>query len=146
MPKNEIPRLGFVLFCFWLLLIFGGFGFCFFLQLPGFLFYFFAATWFFFLILLRSTSSNSSIRNHNFLIMLQKRNRHKLHRNFRYSDLRRYLIHVQRMKVIVYEMFRSPTIILTKHMYVIFRSPPSQHLYTRSWGRIGLCQGVTEKT
>lgn len=143
MPKNEIPRLGFVLFCFWLLLIFGVF---FFLQLPGFLFYFFAATWFFFLILLRSTSSNSSIRNHNFLIMLQKRNRHKLHRNFRYSDLRRYLIHVQRMKVIVYEMFRSPTIILTKHMYVIFRSPPSQHLYTRSWGRIGLCQGVTEKT
>lgn len=143
MPKNEIPRLGFVLFCFWLLLIFGVF---FFLQLPGFLFYFFAATWFFFLILLRSTSSNSSIRNHNFLIMLQKRNRHKLHRNFRYSDLRRYLIHVQRMKAIVYEMFRSPTIILTKHMYVIFRSPPSQHLYTRSWGRIGLCQGVTEKT
>lgn len=146
MPKNEIPRLGFVLFCFWLLLIFGGFWGFFFLQLPGFLFYFFAATWFFFLILLRSTSSNSSIRNHNFLIMLQKRNRHKLHRNFRYSDLRRYLIHVQRMKVIVYEMFRSPTIILTKHMYVIFRSPPSQHLYTRSWGRIGLCQGVTEKT
>lgn len=146
MPKNEIPRLGFVLFCFWLLLIFGGFWVVFFLQLPGFLFYFFAATWFFFLILLRSTSSNSSIRNHNFLIMLQKRNRHKLHRNFRYSDLRRYLIHVQRMKVIVYEMFRSPTIILTKHMYVIFRSPPSQHLYTRSWGRIGLCQGVTEKT
>lgn len=146
MPKNEIPRLGFVLFCFWLLLIFGGFWGFFFLQLPGFLFYFFAATWFFFLILLRSTSSNSSIRNHNFLIMLQKRNQHKLHRNFRYSDLRRYLIHVQRMKVIVYEMFRSPTIILTKHMYVIFRSPPSQHLYTRSWGRIGLCQGVTEKT
>lgn len=145
MPKNEIPRLGLVLFLvvvdFW-----GFLGCCFFLQLPGFLFYFFAATWFFFLILLRSTSSNSSIRNHNFLIMLQKRNRHKLHRNFRYSDLRRYLIHVQRMKVIVYEMFRSPTIILTKHMYVIFRSPPSQHLYTRSWGRIGLCQGVTEKT
>lgn len=146
MPKNEIPRLGFVLFCFWLLLIFGGFGGFFFFAVTWFFILFFCSYLIFFLILLRSTSSNSSIRNHNFLIMLQKRNRHKLHRNFRYSDLRRYLIHVQRMKVIVYEMFRSPTIILTKHMYVIFRSPPSQHLYTRSWGRIGLCQGVTEKT
>lgn len=146
MPKNEIPRLGFVLFCFWLLLIFGGFGVVFFFAVTWFFILFFCSYLIFFLILLRSTSSNSSIRNHNFLIMLQKRNRHKLHRNFRYSDLRRYLIHVQRMKVIVYEMFRSPTIILTKHMYVIFRSPPSQHLYTRSWGRIGLCQGVTEKT
>lgn len=146
MPKNEIPRLGFVLFCFWLLLIFGGFWVVFFFAVTWFFILFFCSYLIFFLILLRSTSSNSSIRNHNFLIMLQKRNRHKLHRNFRYSDLRRYLIHVQRMKVIVYEMFRSPTIILTKHMYVIFRSPPSQHLYTRSWGRIGLCQGVTEKT
>lgn len=146
MPKNEIPRLGFVLFCFGLLLIFGGFWVVFFFAVTWFFILFFCSYLIFFLILLRSTSSNSSIRNHNFLIMLQKRNRHKLHRNFRYSDLRRYLIHVQRMKVIVYEMFRSPTVILTKHMYVIFRSPPSQHLYTRSWGRIGLCQGVTEKT